>query len=555
MQNEEESSSANRAAGDEPKFGSWRENLNQNKNQEQPSEKQRPVDGMGHFVSKEGFVIEDKPQIPHTDDQPNQNSQSPPPPSATQQTQSTPPPFNEQPKKEIVTPPPSGPKPTTPPPAPAPKKGFPGWLKVMLLIIVALIIIGVAYLLFFYKSTLDVSVSAPGAKITLDNKSASIGINKIKPGKYDLKIEKEGFVPYTKKVEIKYFKNASLSIVLKEIPKVTSIYQGEANYLAYNKEYDFYLFYVPSESAFYRIDASKPEGEQSAPTLISPHYIKSLINVIWNPDRLTAILKIKNDNAVLAGTPFYNPNISPDAVMTYLYDFGRYDLLHQEARFWSAGIGDIEFTPKGDQVAYYFEPGTGEKSLVVANKDNSAINRIADLRSFFSPLISWASDLKNIVIVNRSTTAHETNKIYVFDLINKTLNAVTDTGNNIEAEFDLKGEKIVYGTYSSDPDFINYSLLSVMDKDGQNKKELHLRSYIPQTAFNVSGELLALAEKEKDNYSLVSVNLSDLKTEEYTFLGKITAPTSIEYIEAKNSIIFVDENKANLLFLTTKDYE
>jgi uncharacterized protein (UPF0333 family) len=542
MKNEEGSPNANRAPGDEPKFDSWRNNLNENQEARNTNqgEQRKSVDGMGHFVSKEGFVIEDKPQAP---------------PSATQGSQPTSPPFKQQTKEKTTTPPPIEPRPATPPPAAAPKKGFPGWLKVILLIILALIIIGAAYLLFFYKSTLDVAVSAPGAKVTLDNKSATAGINKVKPGKYDLKIEKEGFVPYAKKVEVKYFKKTSLSIVLKETPKIISIYQGEVNYLAYNKEYDFYLFYVPSESAFYRIDASKLEGGQGASTLISPHYIKSLINVIWNPDRLTAILKIKNDNAVLAGTPFYNSTIPQGTIMTYLYDFGRYDLLHQEAKLWGLGIGDIEFTPKGDQVAYFFEPGTGEKSLVVANKDNSAMNRIADLRSFFNPLISWSSDLKNIVIVNRSTTEHETNKIYVFDLINKTLNAVTDTGNNIEAEFDSSGEKIVYSSYSSDPDFTNYSLLLVMDKDGQNKKELHLRSYISQTTFNTSNELLALAEKEKDSYSLFSVSLSDLKTEEYTFSGKIIAPTSIEYIEAKNSIIFVDENKANLLFLTTKEYE
>ncbi|MCX6811277.1 MAG: hypothetical protein NT039_01090, partial [Candidatus Berkelbacteria bacterium] len=62
-------------------------------------------------------------------------------------------------------------------------------------------------------------------------------------------------------------------------------------------------------------------------------------------------------------------------------------------------------------------------------------------------------------------------------------------------------------------------------------------------------------EYEKNKYTPVSINLSTLKKTEYVFAGEIIKPTSIEYIEAKNSIIFVDQNKAGLLFLTTKEYE
>ena len=212
--------------------------------------------------------------------------------------------------------------------------------------------------------------------------------------------------------------------------------------------------------------------------------------------------------------------------MAFLYDFGRYDLLHQEAHFWGTGIGDIEFTPKGDQVGYYFEPGTGEKSLIIANKDNSAMNRILDLRNFENPSLSWSSDLKNIVITNKSKD-YSNNKIYLFNLIEKTSTPITETGDNLGAIFDPKGEKIVYATYSSDPDFITRSLLSVMDRAGQNKKELKARSFIKNSIFSSSHGLLLLSEKEKDKYSPISINLSDLRKTDYVFSGEITAPTSI----------------------------
>jgi len=512
-------------------FGSWRDELKKNGSQqpansnqreagswqqEAGSRKQKPVDG---FVSKEGFVIEDSNQQPAASSQPKTAGSS------------------EQ--EAVSRKPEAGSR--------KPGAGAPRWLKILILAVFALLILLTVYILFFYKSTLEVLVSQDGSKIVLGNQTISAGANSVKPGKYTLKIEKEGFVPYEKKIEVKYFKRTNLSIILKEMPTITSIYEGEASYLAYNKESDLFLFYVPKESAFYRVSSLDP-------ILTTPPQIKNLVDVIWNPDRLTAILKIKNDNATLAGTPFYNPAAAQNEIMTYLYDFGRYDLLHQEAHFWGTGIGDLEFTPKGDQVAYFYEPGTGEKSLVVANKDNSAINRIVDLRNFTNPLFSWSPDLKNIVLTNRSKD-YPSNKIYIFNLIEKKLSPVVETGDNLGAIFDDLGEKIVYGTYSSDPDFTTYSLLSVMDKDGQNKKELKVRSLIKEASFNSVGELLALGEKEKDKYFPFSIDLSNLKKTEYVFLGEITAPTSIEYLEAKNSIIFLDQNKAKLLFLTTKEYE
>ncbi len=104
-------------------------------------DKKRPVDG---FVSKEGFVVDDGKQET----------------GSREQKTTTPPPT-----------PPKTPPPPKPQPTPPSKPGCSKWVKGLILAIVIILILFILWLFFLYKSTLDVAVSAPGAKIMLDNKS------------------------------------------------------------------------------------------------------------------------------------------------------------------------------------------------------------------------------------------------------------------------------------------------------------------------------------------------------------------------------------------------
>jgi len=491
-------------------FGSWRENLdkqqsvenNQKSNgtkeptgtPEADSSQSKPIDGMDR-----SFSFKERPKI-------------------KEEPQKTSSPLKSKiPTKET-------------------KRGFPWWLKILLLIILVLVILGAFYFLFFYKSTLKVSVNPPDAQIKINGELKSSTI-KLKPGEYTLEIEKESYVTYEEKIQINYFKTSEISVLLKEIPSLISITDLEAMYPAYNKEQDLYLFYVPKEFAFYRVEADKIEAEDKSPTLTTPHYIKNLKDVVWNQDRLIAILKIENNNQLLAGTPFYNPIVNEGTIMTYMYDFGRYDLLHQEATYWGIGISDIKFTPDGNQVAYYFEPGTGEKSLIIANKDRTNLNRALDMRSFTDAKISWANDLKNIIIVNQSKD-YATNLIYNFDIIKKELLPITDTGNNIDAVFSPENDLVLYSTYSSDPDFSVYSLLSVMKPDGQDKKELKVRSLLNQVVFTSPEKIVFFEEKTLQDFKLFGQDLNSLERINYLYLGEsLKNPEIEEFIATKNSII------------------
>jgi hypothetical protein len=495
-------------------------------------------------VSSEGYVFDDN----------NGNQESSPRPgslghAARSQDTLTPP-------SRPTTPPPQSPSgPVSP--APQEQRGFPTWVKYLLFGLVIAIIAAAVYVFFFYKGMLEISINEPGTKITAGSEKIGAGINKLRPGKYKIRAEKEGFVKFEKEIDISYFKKVTLTIALKEIPKLTKLVEVKENFLTYNKERDLYIFYVPAESAFYRVEASKLEEQSKAPLLTSPHYMKNLVDVVWNPDRMTAIIKIKNDSGLLAGTPFYSPKAPDGIILTYLYDFGRYDLLNQEAHPWGAGIGDIKFTPDGNQIAYYFEPGSGEKSLVVANKDNSGINRILDVRAFDNPKINWASDLKSILILNQSQKAFDTNKIYTFDLITKELSSsLTDTGKNLDAIFDPKNQKIIFTTYSSDPDFLVSHVLSVMEKNGQNRKELRVRTKINQLSFFAPETMIMFEETSKSNFSLLGIDINSLKETPFVCACEgLLMPERLEYIDSKNSIIFTDDQNAYQVFLTSGIYE
>lgn len=434
----------------------------------------------------------------------------------------------------------------------AKKFSFPSWLKYTLLVVLIVIAGVVVYFFFFYKSTLEISISQEDAEIVIGEEKIGPGITKIRPGLYQLVVERDGFVKYEKEVRIEFFEITSLSIALKEIPEIKKISDQKTKFLAYNKERDAYIYFVPKESAFYRVENTSSDKH---PILTSPHQIKNLINVVWNPDRLTAILKIKNENSVLSGTPFHKPDVSQGAVMTFLYDFGRYDLLHQEAHFWGTGIGDAEFTPDGNQVAYFFEPGTGEKSLVVANKNNGEINRVLDMRAFSAAKISWAKDLKSVVIADQSTD-YDNNQIYVYDLIQKELFTLTESGRIINAVFGPESEKIIYSTYLADPDFSGKSVLSVMDSDGKGQKELGIRAYINQLEFSEANKFLVFDEENKASFKLKMVDIGSGQKTNYVYKEiNDLSPEGVEYIESKNLLIFISQETVYSLDLVTEEYE
>ncbi len=445
-------------------------------------------------------------------------------------------------------------QPTEPPKKPSKFKTFCAIFVIIFLLLAA----GAgAWWYFLATGNLVLSVTPADVEITVDGQTASGSETlKLKPGSYTVKIEKSGYVSYEKEVTITRLKTETVQLELKLIPSPEQIFS--------EKIQDFYLvsgdtivlgnggktLYKLGEQILQSVIKGRQTEEENTiedetsplltKTAITPDTLANVQDIIWHPSESLAIFKIKQDKSKLAATPFANSDVANGKIMTWLYDFKRYDLVSQESHFWGADIGDIVWSPDGENVYYYYAPAGGEKTLISASKGNQSLERLLNLKdeSIENPRLAISPDGKYLTLVPRSKQ-YETNYVYLLEILTKKLTKIVETGNNLGAKFAPDSEKILYATYSkNEVEPIEYSILSVIDIEGKNKKKLDARAFLDRATFNsTSGSVIVAVSAGKD------------KTDNFYKIDVETGEKN-EYVYKSSSIIKPEK----VLFSADDDY-
>lgn len=253
------------------------------------------------------------------------------------------------------------------------------------------------YLGVFYPGQITLTTTPDYATITAGSTTAT-GSAEIRrwPGTVPVTVNAPGYVPFSDIITIGAGERKTRAITLREIPSPIRLSERRIQFPILDSERSSLLFLDPSEDTAYRLSLSNLA--QANDDVITPSVLRDLTDLIWSPNRQLAFLK-------QGGT-------------TKLYDFKRYDLVNQTTTDWPAGIGAIDWRPDGEKVAYYYEPGDGERSLIRATKDNSEVERLYNFAedSISNPKLAWSPDAKYIAVW--------TDQLYLFDVFAKTLTPV-----------------------------------------------------------------------------------------------------------------------------------
>lgn len=322
------------------------------------------------------------------------------------------------------------------------------WLSAL---VVFLIIFAVG--VYFYRPVLKVDGALEGAVITLDKTRVYPPV-RTAPGRHTIEITKPGYVPYRFSGKIAPFSRFKLSLALRPLPSPKLVVSDEAFSMDFSPK-DKKIFYLgEGGKTIYQLQFlprqtnTEQKIERSA---ITPSTLSPLKKIVFSPNYQLAMFSRQDGD-------------------TGLYDFKKYDLLNQDYRSWGKDIGDLVWSPDGEQIAYYYAP-KDDGVLVISDRAHKKVERAYDLRSAGigssasdpqAPELAWSPDGKLILIVAN-------NSLYLMDVSTKTLTRVVEAGVS-EAIFSPDSRHLLY-TRNQKLEYIEFELvnsLSGIPEDQEN---------------------------------------------------------------------------------------
>jgi len=282
------------------------------------------------------------------------------------------------------------------------------------------------------------------------------------------------------------------------------------------------LYYASGKTIY---KATLTEDEKN-PLQILPitSEIEGLQSVLFSPNFQLAIFRKQNNESGI-------------------FDFKRYDLLHQEYTSMGKDIGNVVWQTDGEKIFYFYAPADGERSLIRASKNNSDVERIYDCREtgLQNPILKISSDGTKILFLEKD--------IYLFDIYKRTLDKLSDSGKIVDAVFSPNMDKILYATDSKDPLSPYQAQISIMDIQGKNNKNLDLRTNLDKTVW-LADNLNIIADSKE---GLAKVNTDSLAKIAFVYQNNFKAENLILSKDEK-VLYFLSEGNFYSIVLQTKEY-
>lgn len=392
-------------------------------------------------------------------------------------------------------------------------------LKLILIIVGAfLVIAGAVYYFFFYQAILTVNVQPNSAQVEIGaNSNVGNSKFKLKPGSYNLKVSLTDYVVYQQNLTLKPSARQTITVTLNRQSEVVKLVDYPALFATQSIDKQSLVYLSNQGTTIYKIDGIMSDTKEK-PYAVTPASFKDVKDIIWN---------LQNDLALIKQTDRW-----------YLYDFKRYDLLHQESTQWPEGIGNVAWSPDGGKVAYFFNTPS-EKTLIRANKDNSEMERIYNFKdtSITNPKIFWSPDNKTILLID--------NGFYVFDIYSKTLTHLKQFESVVDANFSLDSQHIIYEKDGG---------LYLIDLTGANKVDLKITTPLNKTVWLDQNNLLYfVTEGTTDN--LYKINTSSQEITPYTYKPSYTINAKKLLVTSDlNRVIFNQDDYEYSLKLVLKEY-
>lgn len=285
------------------------------------------------------------------------------------------------------------------------------WIIVITVPLIALLI---AFLGWYRYGSLVVLPEPKTANVYINGREAGFS-SRLSPGSHEITVSAPGYLPHRETVTIKTLQIKRLRPALRKLAQAKLVAEG-VDFLTADAQANQFFYLSRQARTFFRLRLVKgppsrdsasvatpakeaaPAGQSKIENIpITPSALGDLTEVAFAPDFSVAVVKERNGSSGL-------------------YNFARYDLLHQEFKPYDKDSSSFVFDPEGRLVYHLYRPGT-ERSLVRSERSRERIERLVNLKELgienatlsFSPsgetlLMTDGKDAYLIVVTTKRVT-------------------------------------------------------------------------------------------------------------------------------------------------------
>jgi hypothetical protein len=364
----------------------------------------------------------------------------------------------------------------------------------LLLVLLAFIVAGYVFWRYFYLGNITLDPRPSNATISVNGKPVADRTLRLPSGTYTITVSAPGYRSQEFKTKIGIGSQLNKRVTLAVLPQPVLLLSAPINSI--NPDSEKENLYFEHQNVLYRYNLSQPT---LSPVALTPP-LKDTVSVNWSPDFQLALIT-KKDGEV------------------QLYDFNRYDLLHQSYRQLDSGIQTTLWTKEGDGFFYEYLLPKSEHSLIKVDRGGRNPVRLADLTNLFAnpdlkPLtkLVWQQATSTQLILSQKDTKQPAD-ILLFNAHERTIQKVTDSTAAYGPVISPSGSQIAY---------LDNGELVTAQLDGKNKRNLVLRPQLGTYSFLDDKQLVVL----RPNMVTV-INVTDGTSKDY----EVYAPSdSIDYL-------------------------
>jgi hypothetical protein len=358
-------------------------------------------------------------------------------------------------------------------------------LKVRTIVITSVIVVAAVLGIFFFvrsrQSTLIIQSPVEGMTVALNGAPTSgttttDGLRiPIIAGQYRLTITRPNYLPFQEDVRIPVGTTLRVRPVFTLMPIASEqTNQGGIQFARAIPDRNLVFYLGDSGTRIYRYDAKNQTQLAASERSVAP-----ITDIQW-PQAADVALITRRDGV-------------------YLLEMPKYDFRTQ--RFDKVGGSEYlspVWDPNRDRVAAALFLPNGERSLILADKRFTNLERRADLTGFTNPLLVWSPDSRFIAVVNRSQDTTQ-NNVWLYSLENGDFVPLTNSGEIVAVRFNPSERTLLIERTGQ--------RLSLRDLASIDERAVTAAGTVAQTAWRDATSFY-LPEAGTQNLLLISTNAS-----------------------------------------------